>query len=278
MTLEQSVPTLSLIGVGVMGEAILSSLIAAVGRSNVRVADGRPEHGREVAQRHQVVWAETNDAAVSGCDVVVIAVKPQDFDALAGQIRDHLKAGVIVVSVAAGVSTAQIRSTLGDHVHAVRVMPNTPATIGRGVCALSPGEGTTERELDLVAELLAGTGTVEIVPEDLQDTVTAVSGSGPAYVFYLIEAMIEAGIAGGLDAEVAAQLATQTVAGAAAMASVSDAPPAKELRRRVTSPGGTTAAAITEFEARGVREGIISGMRKAWERSATLGAQTHQDG
>ncbi len=271
MRLEQSVPTLSLIGVGVMGEAILTSLIAAVGRSNVRVSDGRPEHGAEVAERNQVTWVENNADVVQGADVVVIAVKPQDFDALAEQIRPHLKDSAVVVSVAAGVTTARMRATLGEHIRTVRVMPNTPATIGRGVCALSPGEGTSAKELDLVAELLANTGTVEVVEEELQDTVTAISGSGPAYVFYLIEAMAEAGVEGGLAPDVALRLATQTVAGAAAMAAAGEHEPA-ELRRRVTSPGGTTAAAIREFDAREVREGIISGARKAWERSKELGS------
>src|SRR5699024_8257157 len=126
-------------------------------------------------ERHQVTWAESNEAAVSGCDVVVIAVKPQDFDALAAHIGPLLKDGAVVVSVAAGVTTARMRDTLVGHVKTVRVMPNPPATIGRGVCALSAGEGTSGRELDLVAELLSGTGTVEVVPERLQDTVTAIS-------------------------------------------------------------------------------------------------------
>ena len=270
MTFEESVPTLSLIGVGVMGEAILTSLIAAVGRSNVRVSDGRADHGHAVAERYGVTWGRTNAETVTGCDVVVIAVKPQDFDTLAAEIRPHLHPGVVVVSVAAGLTTAHMREALGEGVHAVRVMPNTPATIGRGVCAVSAGEGTTERDLDLVAELLSGTGTVEVVAEELQDTVTAVSGSGPAYVFYLIEAMTEAGVEGGLEREVAQRLATQTVAGAAAMAAESEQDPA-ELRRRVTSPGGTTEAAITEFDARGVRPSIVAGARRAWERSKELG-------
>lgn len=267
--MKESVPTLSLIGVGVMGEAILSSLIAAVGRSHVRVADGRPDHGREVAARHSVAWAATNAEAVSGCDVVVIAVKPQDFDRLASEIGPLLRPGAVVVSVAAGVTTARMNAKLGDHVKTVRVMPNTPATIGRGVCAMSPGVTATQEELDLVAELLAGTGTVEIVPEDQQDAVTALSGSGPAYVFYLLEAMTEGGIDGGLDPQAALRLAIQTVWGAAAMARAGEYDPA-ELRRRVTSPGGTTAAAIEEFNARGVAEGIISGMRRARARSQEL--------
>lgn len=270
-SLQEAAPRLTLIGAGVMGEAILTSLIATVGRSNVRISDGRPEHGRSVAARHQVEWVEDNVAAVTGADVLVIAVKPQDFDALAAEVGPHLGAETVVVSVAAGVNTARIEASLGRPVPVVRVMPNTPATIGRGVAVLSSGSHAGQAELGLVAELLANTGTVETVPEELQDTVTAVSGSGPAYVFYLIEAMAKAGVEGGLDEQVALRLATQTVAGAAAMAAGSELPP-EELRRQVTSPGGTTAAAIEEFTARGVAEGIVSGANRARERSRELGA------
>lgn len=272
MARQQSAPTLGLIGVGVMGEAILTSFIAAVGRSNVCVSDGRPEQAREVAERHQVRARADNASAVEGVDVAVIAVKPQDFDAVAREIRPHLSDGAIVVSIAAGVTTAQMGRGLGPHVRTVRVMPNTPATIGRGVCALSAGEGTGQKELDLVTELLANTGTVEVVPERLQDTVTSISGSGPAYVFYLIEAMTAAGVEGGLEEQAAQRIATHTVAGAAALAASSELGPA-ELRRKVTSPGGTTAAAIAEFTDQRVAEGIISGARKARERAAELGRE-----
>lgn len=260
----------ALVGAGVMGEAVLGSLVAAVGADRVRVTDGRPEHGREVAQRHGVSWAEDNAAAADGADVVVLAVKPKDVAAVCADLSRTLREGALVVSVAAGISTAYLADRLPAGTRVVRVMPNTPATIGRGIAALSAGSSASEDDLDLVAQLLAGTGATLRVPEDQQDVVTAVSGSGPAYVFYLLEAMRDAGVAGGLEPELALQLARHTVAGAAELALASDADPAV-LRERVTSPGGTTLAAITELDARGVRDAVQDAVRKAWERAAELG-------
>ena len=260
----------ALVGAGVMGEAVLGSLVAAVGADRVRVTDGRPEHGREVAQRHGVSWAEDNAAAADGADVVVLAVKPKDVAAVCADLSRTLREGALVVSVAAGISTAYLADRLPAGTRVVRVMPNTPATIGRGIAALSAGSSASEDDLDLVAQLLAGTGATVRVPEDQQDVVTSVSGSGPAYVFYLLEAMRDAGVAGGLEPELALQLARHTVAGAAELALASDADPAV-LRERVTSPGGTTLAAITELDARGVRDAVQDAVRKAWERAAELG-------
>src|SRR5690606_25512426 len=179
----------ALVGAGVMGEAVLGSLGAAVGADRVRVTDGRPEHGREVAQRHGVSWAEDNAAAADGADVVVLAVKPKDVAAVCADLSRTLREGALVVSVAAGISTAYLADRLPAGTRVGRVMPNTPATIGRGIAALSAGASASEDALDLVAQLLAGTGATVRVPEDQQDVVTAVSGSGPAYVFYLLEAM-----------------------------------------------------------------------------------------
>lgn len=260
----------ALIGVGVMGEAVLGSLVAAVGAGHVRISDGRPEHGRAAAERHGVRFAEGNAAAAEGADVVVLAVKPKDVDGVCSDLVGALAPGALVVSVAAGITTAFLASRLPEGTRVVRVMPNTPAVIGRGIAALSAGETATEADLDLVATLLAGTGTTVRVPEDLQDVVTAVSGSGPAYVFYLLEAMRDAGVAGGLDPELALTLARHTVAGAAELALSSDDDPAV-LRERVTSPGGTTLAAITELDERKVRDAVGSAIRKAWERAAELG-------
>ncbi|MPV50468.1 pyrroline-5-carboxylate reductase [Pseudactinotalea sp. HY160] len=266
------VPTVTLIGTGVMGEAILGSLTDAVGADRVRIRDDRPEHGVRVAERYGVTWCESNGEAVEGADVVVIAVKPKDVDALLAQIGPALAAGTVLVSVAAGITTARLARGVGAPVPVVRVMPNTPATIGRGMSVMSPGEHTSDEHLDLVAELLAGTGRVARVDEGRQDAVTAISGSGPAYVFYLIESMARAGVAGGLDPEFALLLARETVAGAAMMAAASEDDPAT-LRRNVTSPGGTTQAAIAELDARDVRGAIGAAAEKAWLRAAELGRE-----
>lgn len=260
----------ALVGAGVMGEAVLGSLVAAVGVDRVRITDGRAEHGREVAERHGVRWSDSNGEAADGAGVVVLAVKPKDVAQVCADLSAVLADGALVVSVAAGITTEFLASRLPDGVRTVRVMPNTPATIGRGIAALSAGAGATQDDLALVGRLLAGTGETVVVPEDRQDIVTAVSGSGPAYVFYLLEAMRDAGVAGGLDPDLALRLARHTVAGAAELALVDDADPAV-LRERVTSPGGTTLAAITELEQRDVRGAVGEAIRKAWERAAELG-------
>lgn len=259
-----------LIGVGVMGEAVLGSLVSALGADRVRVTDGRPEHGREVARRHGVRWIEGNAGLAQGADVVVLAVKPKDVDGVCSDLRGALPPGALVVSVAAGISTAFLAQRLPAGTRLVRVMPNTPATIGRGIAALSAGGAADDDDVALVADLLAGTGITVAVPEEQQDVVTAVSGSGPAYLFYLVEAMRDGGVAGGLDPDLALTLALQTVAGAAELAISSGDDPAL-LRERVTSPGGTTLAAVTELDERGVREAVGSAIRKAWERAAELG-------
>lgn len=262
-------PQVGLVGAGVMGEAVLGSIAAAVGTENVRITDGRADHGRAVAARHGVRWVERNADVGTGADVVVLAVKPKDVAAVCADLAPVLDGGAVVVSVAAGITTAFLADRLPAAARVVRVMPNTPATIGRGIAALSAGSGATEADLELVARLLAGTGQTVVVPESQQDVVTAVSGSGPAYVFYLIEAMRDAGIAGGLHPELALTLARQTVAGAAALATSSDDDP-QVLRERVTSPGGTTLAAVTELDERGVRDAVGAAVRKAWERAAEL--------
>lgn len=264
-------PRVALVGAGVMGEAVLGSLVAAVGAGRVTITDGRPDHGRAVADRHAVAWADGNADAARGADVVVLAVKPKDVAAVCADLCESLGEGRLVVSVAAGITTAYLAERLPVATRVVRVMPNTPATIGRGIAALSAGGAAGSRDLDLVGELLAGTGETVQVPEEQQDVVTAVSGSGPAYVFYLLEAMRDAGVAGGLDPDLALQLARHTVAGAAELALATDDDPAV-LRERVTSPGGTTLAAITELDRLEVRDAVGHAVRKAWERAAELGA------
>lgn len=270
---EHEQPTVTLVGTGVMGEAVLGSLVQAVGAGRVTITDGREDHGRAVARRHGVRWAAGNAEAGAGSDVVVLAVKPKDVAGVCRDLTETLAPGALVVSVAAGITTAYLADRLPTGTRVVRVMPNTPATIGRGIAALSAGGAATETDLDVVADLLAGTGETVRVPEDQQDVVTAVSGSGPAYVFYLLEAMRDAGVAGGLDAELALRLARHTVAGAAELALASDDDPVV-LRERVTSPGGTTLAAITELDERGVRDAVGHAARKAWELAAELGRST----
>ncbi|TDE91758.1 pyrroline-5-carboxylate reductase [Occultella glacieicola] len=253
-----------------MGEAILSSLVGAVGADRVRISDGRAEYGAAVAQRHGVRWCATNAEAVDGVGAVVIAVKPKDVGGLVGGLAGVLADEALVVSVAAGIPTAFLESRLGAANPVVRVMPNTPATIGQGVSALSAGSHATAEHLERTEALLAGTGTVLRVDEAYQDVVTGISGSGPAYVFYLIDALAEAGVVGGLSREVALDLARATVAGSGAMALASGEHPAI-LRERVSSPAGTTVAGVRELDERGVRAAVIAAVDAARARSVELG-------
>jgi pyrroline-5-carboxylate reductase len=202
--------------------------------------------------------------------VLLLAVKPQDIDALLGLLGPHVTAEHLVVSIAAGVPTARIEAALPAGTPVVRVMPNTPALVDEGMSVLSAGAHATEAHLDEAETLLSPVGQVRRVPENQQDAVTALSGSGPAYFFFLVEAMIDAGILLGLPRTVAADLIVQTALGAAVMLRDSGEHPV-QLREAVTSPGGTTIAAIRELERHGVRAALIAAIEAAHQRSVELG-------
>ncbi|GMA30328.1 pyrroline-5-carboxylate reductase [Litorihabitans aurantiacus] len=267
----------ALLGSGVMGSAVLSSFVRADGVTHVAVTDARAGHAREVAERHrggapvEVSGGDDNVAAVSGADVVVLAVKPQHVPALLAQVADAVGPDAIVVSIAAGVTCAAIEQALPAGTAVVRVMPNTPATIGQGVAAVSAGATASGDHLDLVELLLAGTGLVVRVPEEQQSVVTAISGSGPAYVFHLIDALAEAGTAGGLPRALALRLAAATVAGSGAYAQTSGEHPAL-LREAVSSPAGTTLAALEVLDDRAVRAAYGAAVRAAARRADELAA------
>ncbi len=259
----------TLIGTGVMGSAVLASAVSHVGPEQVRVFDVRADVGKSVAADHGVRFAAGLTEAVTDADVVVLAVKPYQIADVLGDIGPNLQAGAIVVSLAVGVTTASMAKHLPDGAIIVRVMPNTPATIGQGVSVLSGGSHAKPEHLDLVSDLLAGTGYVTTVPENQQDVVSAISGSGPAYVFYLIDALAEAGVLGGLTRDLALDLAARTVAGAGAMAAQSSESPSR-LREQVSSPGGTTVTALNELDDRAVRAAFVAAARRAWTRAGEL--------
>ena len=261
---------LAVIGVGVMGEALLAGAGRA-GFDDVVVADAAPGRAQQVAQQYDATAASSADA-VTDADVVLLAVKPQYMAQALEQIAPGLSAGAVVVSVAAGVTTTYLEGRLPDGVAVVRAMPNTPALIGEGVTAISAGTHADDADLDIAERLLRGAGTVVTVPESLQDAVTAVSGSGPAYLFYLAEAMVDAGVGLGVPRATATQLVAQTLRGAAGLLSQEEAHPTL-LRERVTSPGGTTAAAIAALDAGAVRADVAEAMRAAARRSQELSGQ-----
>ena len=261
--------TIALLGAGVMGEAVLAGLISTEdGPTEVIVSEGRPERAAELRDRYGVEIVDNVDAA-SRADTLLIVVKPQDVGSVLDDIAPVARTGQLVISLAAGITTASIEARLPDGVAVVRVMPNTPALVGAGMAAIAPGSHCSDDQLAIAEKLLSVTGRVVRVPEDQLDAVTAVSGSGPAYVFLVTEAMTEAGIALGLPAETASELAVQTVIGSAQlMRETGDEPGV--LRQRVTSPGGTTAAALGELETRDLRGIFAAALERARDRGREL--------
>jgi pyrroline-5-carboxylate reductase len=261
--------TVAILGAGVMGETLLSGLIRG-GRpvAELLVGEKRAERAAELQERYGVEVVG-NVQAAQKAETVVLVVKPQDMDDLLAEIAPHLRAGQLVVSLAAGITTTFIESRLPEGVVVVRVMPNTPALVDEGMAAISRGSHCDESHLVEAESLLASTGRVIRVPEKQQDAVTAISGSGPAYLFFVVEAMIEAGVHLGLPRATAAELVVQTVVGSAKLLRETGEHPTV-LRERVTSPCGTTAAAIRQLEDHKVRAAFLTALEAARDRSRAL--------
>lgn len=260
---------IAVLGGGVMGETLASGFLRVIEpRPEIVVVEKRPERADELRALQGVRVAAAAEA-VSDADVVVLAVKPQDVPTVLSEVGALVRPGTLVLSIAAGIPTAMIEERVAGGVNVVRAMPNTPARINRGVTGVSPGSACSADALALAVRLLASVGTVVEVPESLQDAVTAVSGSGPAYVFFLAEAMISAAEDLGLDPATAQRMVHGTILGAATLLDVSDEP-AEVLRRLVTSPKGTTAAAVATMERLGVSDAIASAIHAAHDRSREL--------
>jgi pyrroline-5-carboxylate reductase len=260
------------LGTGVMGEAVLAGILRGgsgrrVDPADVVVTARRPERAAELAQRHGVRVVPVGEAA--GAEVVVVGVKPQQLDALLAEAAPWVRPDALVVSLVAGVPAERYEAVLPSGTAVVRTMPNTPAMVGAGTTAVSPGTHATEEHLAAVEQLLAGTGAVVRLPARLQDAATGVSGSGPAYVFAFVDALVEGGVHAGLPRAVATELATSTVLGAARLLAETGRHPAL-LREQVTSPAGTTAAALRELEERGLRPAVIAAVLAAARRSGEL--------
>lgn len=260
---------LALLGVGKLGEALLSGLLrSGQPADRMLAAERHPERAAEIAERYGVPTPDPV-AAAGQADVVLLAVKPQDMRTLLAEVSTALRPGTLVVSMAAGITTAVIERELAPGTPVVRVMTNTPVFVDQAMSAVSAGSTATPDHLALVEGLLGHVGKVLRVPEAQQDAVTALSGSGPAYVFFLVEAMIDAGILLGLPRAVAHELIVQTLVGSAAMLRESGEHPVL-LREAVTSPGGTTIAAIRTMEDHGVRAAMLSAIEAARDRSREL--------
>jgi pyrroline-5-carboxylate reductase len=261
------VAELVIVGGGRMGEALLGGLLAA-GRPAVDLAVVEPVASRraELVERFGGVAVSAEPAAADGA---VIAVKPPDVPAATSAA---VAVGARrVLSIAAGVPLAAIEAAAGPGVAAVRAMPNTPALVGAGAAAIAGGSSATSEDLDWAEAILGAVGTVVRVPEASLDAVTGLSGSGPAYVFLVAEALMDAGVLAGLPRPTADALVRQTVLGAARLLAETDDDPAA-LRAAVTSPGGTTAAGVRELERHGVRSALLEAVAAATARSRELGA------
>ena len=265
-------PLVGVLGAGKLGEILVSGMLGGgwpAGR--LLAAARRPERERELADRFGI-GTGTADRVAAAADVLVLAVKPQDAAALLAQIAPVLPAGRLVVSVVAGLGSAFVADRLPAGTRVVRVMTNTPARIAQGMSAISAGASATEADLDTVEQLLHPLGRTVRVPESQQDAVTALSGSGPAYFFYLVEAMTDAGILLGLPRQLAHDLIVQTAVGSALLLRESGEHPVT-LREAVTSPAGTTISAIRELETHGVRAAMLSALEAARDRAREIAGE-----
>ncbi|HET8607388.1 MAG TPA: pyrroline-5-carboxylate reductase [Gaiellaceae bacterium] len=260
----------AILGTGKIGESLLAGLLSS-GWTELVVTGRRQERADELAERYGVETTLSNADAARSAGVVVLATKPQDLDALLGEVGALLRPEQTVLSVAAAIPTAAIERRIPDGVPVVRAMPNAPSTVHEGVAGICAGTHATEANLAAAEEVLRHVGTIVRVREEYMDAITAVSGSGPAYFALLAEAMIEAGILLGLSREVSTQLVVQTMFGTAKLLRDEHLHPV-ELREAVTSPGGTTIVAIRELEIAGVRAAFLNAIHAAMERSRELAA------
>jgi pyrroline-5-carboxylate reductase len=268
-------PTVAIVGVGAMGEALVAGLLRAGWEpADLSLGVRRVERGEELAARYGCTWSLDPKQIVQGRDVVVVAVKPQSVPHLLEQLIDTVESSQTVISLVAGVATDLYEEALGD-VPVVRAMPNTPALVDEGITGIAPGRFAGERSMEQADLVLQAVGGVIHMSEHHLDAVTAVSGTGPAYAFLLAEALTEAALREGLSREVAERLVNQTIKGAGALLVETGKGPF-ELRAQVTSPGGTTAAAMHILEGRGFRALVEDAVAAAAQRSRELGKAARQ--
>jgi pyrroline-5-carboxylate reductase len=259
------------LGAGKMGEALVSGLIRSGGRTaeEIMVTARREERARELGERHGIESTMSNPDAAAWARTLVLTVKPQDMEALLDQIGDHVTPEHLVITFAAGIRCSFIEARLGRGTPVVRVMSNVPVLVDEAMSAISPGTHAGDKHLAVAEELLGSVGRVIRLSETAQDAVTATSGSGPAYFALLAEAMIDGCILLGLSRDVATDLIVQTMLGTAKMLRDTGMHPV-EIREMVTSPGGTTIAAIRHLEQAGVRAAFLNAIDAARQRSAEL--------
>ncbi|MCG9885549.1 MAG: pyrroline-5-carboxylate reductase [Cyanobacteria bacterium] len=264
------------IGGGVMAEAIVSRLLAAgtIAPTAVLVSEPMAQRRQILEERYAIATTDDNRAVITQAETILLAIKPQVFGPVAAALEDAIAgrtgAAPLILSILAGVPLAKLEAAFPTW-PVVRAMPNTPATVGAAMTAIAAGQATTAAQLEQATALFQAIGEVVTVPETLMDAVTGLSGSGPAYVALLIEALADGGVAAGLPRAIALQLATQTVRGTAQLVAETGLHPAV-LKDQVTSPGGTTIAGVTALENHGFRAAAIAAVKAAATRSRELGS------
>lgn len=264
---------IAFLGAGNMGRAIVFGMLASGKYSpDSIVAADRSEACRKLLEGRGVKTFEAAKDAANGADIIVLAVKPNGLEALSQEIGGCIKSGAIIVSICAGKTVTALESLFGSDKKIVRVMPNTPATVGEGMSALCSNSNVTSDELDEVKAIFSSFGYAEVVSEEMIHTVIGVSGSGPAYAFMFIDAMAKAGVKHGMSEEQAKKFAAQTVLGAAKMVLESDISP-EQLKINVCSPGGTTVEAVKVFEDCGLYEIVEKAMDACVDKSKKMSAE-----
>jgi pyrroline-5-carboxylate reductase len=261
---------IGIIGGGNMGRAIIKGLSGSDAAPSLAAWDALESTRQQLGREFPLTIPADNRELVAACEIVILAVKPQVVDPVMAEIAETLTENHLLLSIAAGVSCARLEEALCREVPTVRIMPNTPALINRGISALAAGRHAGKHHLEIAETIFAVLGETVIVPESAMDMVTAVSGSGPAYVFLVIEALLDAAVGIGLNRDLARKLVLETILGATEMVKQSGRQP-MELKDMVTSPGGTTIAGLAELEKHGLRHAFNQALKSACQRSRELG-------
>ncbi len=272
MSAQNASPRVGFIGAGRMATALAGGLISTgfTSKENIVASDVVAEARNRFAENVSTSVVESNTEVLNRSEIVVLAVKPQQMRAVLADAKPHVNSGHLIVSIAAGIPIRTMTDVLGEPTRIARVMPNTPCLVGSGASAYALGGGATKEDGLTVERMLSTVGISVAVPESLLDAVTGLSGSGPAYVFQVIEALSDGGVLAGLPRDVATQLAAQTVLGAAQMVLQTGEHPGV-LKDAVASPGGTTIAGLRALEAGGLRAALIEAVQQATLRSRELG-------
>mgnify|MGYP001567934242 FL=1 len=264
--------TIGFIGAGIMGEALIKGLLASkkVTAGQILVTDKIKERLAHIAEHYEVKVFSKNFEVAKGADIIILAVKPNDMKAALQEIGSDMNKDKLLISIAAGVTMDYILQCLPHSVPLIRVMPNTPALVLEGAIAICPGEGVSKEDRDIAVAIFEAVGKVQVIEnEELMDAVTGLSGSGPAYVFLILEALSDAGVGVGLPRKTSNLLAIQTVMGSAKLA-MESGKHFGELKDMVTSPGGTTIAGLEKLEEGSVRAAIIKAVKTATKRAKEL--------